>query len=60
MLTMAPASIRMPSTGTANLGLTLFAAASMLSTVPPLILAILAQRYITRLNVIDPVTTGGG
>jgi len=62
--TLAPAllglSPTMPSTGTANLGLTLFAAASMLSTVPPLILAILAQRYITRLNVIDPVTTGGG
>jgi multiple sugar transport system permease protein len=61
--TLAPAllglSPTMPSTGTANLGLTLFAAASMLSTVPPLILALLAQRYITRLNVADPVTTQG-
>lgn len=61
--TLAPAllglSPTMPSTGTANLGLTLFAASSMLSAVPPLILAILAQRYITRLNVADPVTTQG-
>ncbi|MFO1068874.1 MAG: hypothetical protein U1E14_10150 [Geminicoccaceae bacterium] len=61
--TLAPAllglSPTMPSTGTANLGLTLFAAASMLSAIPPLILAILAQRYITRLNVADPVTTQG-
>lgn len=61
--TLAPAllglSPTMPSTGTANLGLTLFAAASMLSAVPPLILAILAQRFITRLNVADPVTSQG-
>ena len=61
--TLAPAllglSPTMPSTGTANLGLTLFAAASMLSAVPPLVLAILAQRYITRLNVADPVTSQG-
>jgi multiple sugar transport system permease protein len=61
--TLAPSllglSPTMPSTGTANLGLTLFAAASMLSTLPPLLLAILAQRYITRLNVTDPVTSQG-
>jgi multiple sugar transport system permease protein len=61
--TLAPAllalSPTMPSTGTANLGLTLFAAASMLSAIPPLILAVLAQRWITRLNVADPVTTQG-
>ena len=29
------------------------------SRVPPLILALLAQRYITRLNVADPVTSQG-
>jgi multiple sugar transport system permease protein len=61
--TLAPSllglSPTMPSTGTANLGLTLFAAASVLSTLPPLLLAILAQRYITRLNVADPVTSQG-
>jgi multiple sugar transport system permease protein len=55
--TLSPAllafSPTMPSTGSANLGMTLFAAGSVLSTVPPLILALLAQRYITRLNVVD-------
>jgi multiple sugar transport system permease protein len=59
--TLSPAllafSPTMPSTGTANLGITLFAAGSVLSAVPPLILALLAQRYITRLNVADPVTS---
>jgi len=59
--TLSPAllafSPTMPSTGTANLGLTLFAAGSVLSTVPPLILALLVQRYMTRLNVVDPVVT---
>lgn len=61
--TLSPAllalSPTMPSTGTANLGLTMFAAASIMSAIPPLVLAILAQRYITRLNVADPVTTQG-
>lgn len=37
----------------------LFAAASIISTVPPLILAILFQRYITGLNIADPVTVQG-
>jgi multiple sugar transport system permease protein len=59
--TLSPAllafSPTMPSTGTANLGMTLFAAGSVLSSVPPLILALLVQRYITRLNVSDPVTS---
>jgi multiple sugar transport system permease protein len=58
--TLSPAllafSPTMPSTGAANLGMTLFAAGSVLSTVPPLILALLVQRYITRLNVADPMT----
>ncbi len=34
----------------------LFAAASILSTIPPLILALFFQRYITGLNIADPVT----
>ena len=55
--TLSPAllafSPTMPSGG-ANLGMTLFAAGSVLSTMPPLILALLVQRYITRLNVADP------
>jgi multiple sugar transport system permease protein len=58
--TLSPAllafSPTMPSTGAANLGMTLFAAGSVLSTVPPLCLALLLQRFITRLNVADPVT----
>jgi multiple sugar transport system permease protein len=61
--TLSPAllafSPTMPSTGTANLGLTLFAAGGVLSTVPPLILALVVQRYITRLHVADPVTSQG-
>jgi multiple sugar transport system permease protein len=62
--TLSPAllafSPTMPSTGTANLGMTLFAGASVLSSVPPLVLALLVQRYITRLNIADPVTSQGG
>ena len=61
--TLSPAllafSPTMPSTGAAHLGMTLFAAGSVLSAVPPLILALLVQRYITRLNVADPVTSQG-
>jgi multiple sugar transport system permease protein len=34
----------------------LFAAASILSTIPPLLLALLFQRYITGLNLADPLT----
>jgi multiple sugar transport system permease protein len=56
--TLSPAllafSPTMPSGG-ANLGMTLFAAGSVLSTIPPLILALLVQRYISRLNIADPV-----
>jgi multiple sugar transport system permease protein len=37
----------------------LFAAASILSTIPPLLLALLFQRYITSLNIADPVTVQG-
>ena len=32
----------------------LFAAASTLSIVPPLVLALVFQRFITRLNIVDP------
>jgi multiple sugar transport system permease protein len=35
---------------------TLFASSSMLSTIPPLIMALLFQRYITGLNLVDPTT----
>jgi multiple sugar transport system permease protein len=60
--TLSPAllafSPSMPSGG-ANLGMTLFAAGSVLSTIPPLILALLVQRYITRLNIADPVMLRG-
>ena len=60
--TLSPAllafSPTMPSGG-ANLGMTLFAAGSVLSTIPPLILALLVQRYITRLNIADPVMFRG-
>ncbi len=37
--------------------LVLFAAASVLSTIPPLLLALVFQRFITGLNISDPVTT---
>ena len=37
--------------------LTLFAAASVLSALPPLALALVFQRFITGLNISDPVTT---
>jgi multiple sugar transport system permease protein len=60
--TLSPAllafSPTMPSGG-ANLGMTLFAAGSVLSTIPPLILALLVQRYINRLNIADPVMLRG-
>jgi multiple sugar transport system permease protein len=60
--TLSPAllafSPTMPSGG-ANLGMTLFAAGSVLSAIPPLVLALLVQRYITRLNVADPLTVQG-
>jgi multiple sugar transport system permease protein len=58
--TLSPAllglSPNMPSTQSV---MTLFAAASMLAALPPLVLAMLAQGYITKLNIADPVTTQG-
>jgi multiple sugar transport system permease protein len=58
--TLSPAllglSPNMPSTQSV---MTLFAAASMLAALPPLALAVLAQGYITKLNIADPVTTQG-
>jgi multiple sugar transport system permease protein len=56
--TLLAFSPTMPSGG-ANLGTTLFAAGSVLSTIPPLILALVIQRYITRLNVADSLTLQG-
>jgi multiple sugar transport system permease protein len=56
--TMSPAvlglSPNMPGTGISVM--TLFATASVLSSLPPLFLALLAQRYIAKLNIADPVT----
>jgi multiple sugar transport system permease protein len=59
--TLSPAilglSPNMPGSGISVM--TLFAAASVLSALPPLLLALLAQRYISRLNIADPVTMQG-
>lgn len=46
----------MTSTGSSAFGLPLFSAGSALSALPPLLLAFGAQRFITRLNISDPVT----
>jgi multiple sugar transport system permease protein len=56
--TLLAFSPTMPSGG-ANVGMTLFAAGSVLSTIPPFVLALVIQRYITRLNVADPLTLQG-
>ena len=48
-----------PALQTVSQNITLFAAASTLSVVwnPPLLLALVFQRFITRLNIVDPITT---
>ena len=46
-----------PALQTVSQNITLFAAASTLSVVPPLVLALVFQRFITRLNIVDPITT---
>ena len=57
--TLSPAIIGLsPTTGGFTPGYPMFAAASMISVVPPLILAAIFQRYITGLNIVDPVTVG--
>jgi multiple sugar transport system permease protein len=55
--TLSPALLAIsPLTATGYSGIALFSAASGLSILPPLILALFFQRYITRLNIVDPVT----
>jgi multiple sugar transport system permease protein len=55
--TLSPALLAIsPLTATGYSGMALFSAASGLSILPPLLLALFFQRYITRLNIVDPVT----
>ena len=55
--TLSPALLAIsPLTAVGYSPIALFSAASTLSIVPPLILALIFQRYITRLNIVDPVT----
>ena len=46
-----------PSLQAISQNFALLAAASTLSIIPPLLLALFFQRFITRLNIVDPVTT---
>ena len=46
-----------PALQTVSQNITLFAAASTLSIIPPLLLALFFQRFITRLNIVDPIST---
>ena len=46
-----------PALQTVSQNIVLFAAASTLSVVPPLMLALVFQRFITRLNIVDPIAT---
>ncbi|MDE0048953.1 MAG: carbohydrate ABC transporter permease [Rhodospirillales bacterium] len=46
-----------PLTAAGASPMVLFAAASTLSIAPPLVLALIFQRFITRLNIVDPITT---
>ena len=45
-----------PLTATGYSGIELFSAASGLSILPPLLLALFFQRYIIRLSIVNPVT----
>ena len=55
--TLSPALLAIsPLTATGYSGMALFSAASCLSILPPLLLALVFQRYITSLNIVDPVT----
>ena len=45
-----------PALQTVSQNIVLFAAACTLSVVPPLVLALVFQRFITRLNIVDPIT----
>ena len=46
-----------PSLQAISQNVVLLAAASTLSIIPPLLLALFFQRFITRLNIVDPITT---
>ena len=46
-----------PLTAAGASPMVLFAAASTLSIAPPLALALIFQRFITRLHIVDPITT---
>ena len=46
-----------PALQTVSQNIVLFASACTLSVVPPLLLALIFQRFITRLNIVDPITT---
>ena len=57
--TLSPTIIAfLPIAGALNPRNSMFAAVSMISVVPPLVLAAIFQRYITGLNIVDPVTVG--
>ena len=57
--TLSPTIIGfLPIAGALNPRNSMFAAVSMISVVPPLVLAAIFQRYITGLNIVDPVTVG--
>ncbi len=45
-----------PALQTISQNIVLFAAASTLSIIPPLFLALFFQRFITRLNIVDPIS----
>lgn len=56
--TLSPALLAIsPLTAVGVSPIVLFSAASTLSVLPPLALALVFQRFITRLNIVDPVTT---
>jgi len=41
---------------TMNIGLSIFAVANLLATIPAIIIAVTLQRHITRLRIVDPLT----
>ena len=56
--TLSPALLAIsPLTAVGVSPIVLFSAASTLSVLPPLVLALIFQRFITRLNIVDPITT---
>ena len=56
--TLSPALLAIsPLTSVGYSGVPLFASACILSIVPPLILALYFQKFISNLNFVDPVTT---